>query len=66
MKKNAKLRIVMDSEQLEKIRKLATEQKISMSLYCLKKINTPPELARIENMLLNIENKVSKIKDAIK
>lgn len=55
MKKNVKLRIIMSSETLEKIRQLAKEQHLAMSTYCMKKIDSPPELARIEFLLEDIK-----------
>ena len=55
MKKNVKLRIIMSSETLEQIRKSAKEQNLAMSTYCMRKINTPPELVRIEFLLEDIK-----------
>jgi len=61
MKKNAKLRIILDSEYLEKIKQRAKEEKLSISSYCRRKLNTPSEMARIEYLLLELNQKLDKI-----
>jgi len=49
----------MSSETLERIRKLAKEQNLAMSTYCMRKINSPPELVKIEFLLEELNKKLT-------
>ncbi len=60
MKKNAKLRIIVTSEMLEDIKRRAREHSMTMSSYCLRKINNPSEMQRIELLLKDILNRLEK------
>ena len=59
MRKNYKLKIPIESETIEELKKEANTQMISLSELCRKKLRKNNQLDKIENVLNIILKKVS-------
>jgi hypothetical protein len=59
MKKNSRLRILIDTENFNKIKKFASESNLTLSEFCRKKL-CPPQPDRISRMIEEIHEKVVK------
>ena len=59
MRKNYKLKIPIESETIEELKKEANAQMISLSELCRKKLRKNNQLDKIENVLNIILKKVS-------
>ncbi len=51
MKKNAQIHLVLETPQIEKLKRLAREENTSLNNYCLSRIYLKPQLIIIEEKL---------------
>ncbi|OIO42606.1 hypothetical protein AUJ63_02345 [Candidatus Pacearchaeota archaeon CG1_02_35_32] len=58
MKKNSQIHLYLETELLEKLKKLAEVNNISVSEVCRRKLKDIPQLNRIESLILEIKEKV--------
>ena len=61
MKKNVQFQLRIESEVLEKLRQQAKDAGITISEECRQKIDSPPQLLRIELKIDKIEREIFKI-----
>jgi len=61
MKKNSRLRILIDTENFNKIKRLAQDSNLTISEFCRRAI-CPPKLDRMTKMIEEIYEKVTKNK----
>ena len=54
MKKNAQIHFYLETELLEKLKKMAEEHKVPVSEICRRKMKEIPQLNRMEDLLLEI------------
>ena len=62
MKKNSKLRIVIETEVFDRIKNQAKENEVSISEFCRQKLREPFPLQRIESRLEDLSKFIYSIK----
>ena len=51
MRKNAQIHLVLETYRIEKLKKLAREENMSLNSYCLSRIFSIPQLTLLEEKL---------------
>mgnify|MGYP001614461048 CR=1 FL=1 len=61
MKKNSQLHLYLETDLLDKLKKIAEENKVSVSEICRRKIKEIPQLNKIELIILEMDKKIDTI-----
>ncbi|MEK6909256.1 MAG: hypothetical protein AABX23_04360 [Nanoarchaeota archaeon] len=61
MKKNSQLHLYLETDLLDKLKKIAEENKVSVSEICRRKIKEIPQLNKIELTILEMDKKIDTI-----
>lgn len=61
MNKNSQIHLYLETELLERIKRIAEENKVTVSEICRRKLREIPQLNKIESTILALDKKVDNL-----